>query len=324
MDPSKPVPNLQAADAFEFYYGMQNLVRSGPEWARFISTLHRALPVTFRVQPTGALGDECRASLSAMLESGGLPEVTPLPWCSSFSVPVSKEELKSSHDPALASLQAWLTKWAARGALTRQAIESMVPVALLEVRPHHACLDMCASPGSKTTQAIECLFADGEDGVRAGGGFMVANDASPMRCQMLLRRCAALGEMSERLMVTCHPAQSLPRLPAVTATAASEGSGDASPPPPPRYADGCYDRIICDVPCSGDGTTRKNPSIWHRWSIEYALEMHALQLQIALRAVALAKVGGLVAYSTCSLNPLENESVVAEVLRRGRVCARPP
>ena len=64
--------------------------------------------------------------------------------------------------------------------------------------------------------------------------------------------------------------------------------------------------------------TRKNPSIWHRWSVEYALEMHRLQLQIAIRAVSLIKVGGLVCYSTCSLNPLENESVVAELLRRGR------
>ena len=46
--------------------------------------------------------------------------------------------------------------------------------------------------------------------------------------------------------------------------------------------------------------------------------MHRLQLQIAIRAVSLIKVGGLVCYSTCSLNPLENESVVAELLRRGR------
>ena len=50
-------------------------------------------------------------------------------------------------------------------ALTRQAIESMVPVALLRVQPHHACLDLCASPGSKTTQAIEALCA------AAGGAY---------------------------------------------------------------------------------------------------------------------------------------------------------
>ena len=265
-DPLRPVPNLKAADAFEYYYEKQQLVHSGPEWARFISTLHKALPVTFRVQPHGALGDECRRALQDLVGKGGLPEMTPLHWCSSYSVPVSKEELKSSHDPALSSLQAFLTKWAALGACTRQAIESMVPVALLQVEPHHRVMDMCASPGSKTTQAIEALFAQGAE---RATGFMVANDFSPMRCQMLLRRCAALGEMSERLVVTCHPAQSLPRLPVMlpadTAAAAVGGAslrcaeGDHQ-----RYASGCYDRIICDVPCSGDGTTRKNPSIWHR------------------------------------------------------------
>ena len=46
------------------------------------------------------------------------------------------------------------------------------------------------------------------------------------------------------------------------------------------------------------------------------LRMHALQLQIALRACSLLKVGGLVSYSTCSLNPIENEAVVAALLQR--------
>ena len=59
---------------------------------------------------------------------------------------------------------------------------------------------------------------------------MVANDASPMRCQMLLRRCAALGEMCSQIMVTCHPAQRFPRLPtaevqrAVTAARAAQAA----------------------------------------------------------------------------------------------------
>ena len=318
-DPTRPIPNLACAFAFEHYYFRQNLVDPGREWWTFQNTLHQPLPVTFRVQPAGPLGDECRASLSELLSqhSAQLPAVTPLPWCSSFSVDMSKEALKASPNSSHVALQAWLAKWAALGALTRQAIESMVPVALLRVEPHHACLDLCASPGSKTTQAIEALYADGS--AKTAGGFMVANDMSPQRCQMLLRRCAALGEMASRLVVTCHPAQSMPRLPLLNgASSSSTAASTADAVSPPRYPDGCYDRIICDVPCSGDGTTRKNPSIWHRWSVEYALEMHRLQLQIAIRAVSLIKVGGLVCYSTCSLNPLENESVVAELLRRGR------
>ena len=49
-----------------------------------------------------------------------------------------------------------------------------------------------------------------------------------------------------------------------------------------------------------------------------SLAVHALQLQIALRGVALLKVGGLMAFSTCSLNPIENEAVVAELLRSSK------
>ena len=61
-------------------------------------------------------------------------------------------------------------------------------------------------------------------------------------------------------------------------------------------ASGCFDRIICDVPCSGDGTTRKNPSVWHKWSAEFGLRLHPLQLQIAMRGAALLRVGGMMAY----------------------------
>ena len=133
-DPSRPVPNLACADRFEAFYRAQGLVATESEWRHFISTLHRALPVTIRVQSaTEALGAECRRSLAELLADAGssLPDVVELPWCSSWSIGVSKEVLKASREPAHTATQAWLTKWAALGALTRQAIESMVPVALL-------------------------------------------------------------------------------------------------------------------------------------------------------------------------------------------------
>lgn len=76
------------------------------------------------------------------------------------------------------------------------------------------------------------------------------------RCQMLLRRVAALGEMSERLVVTCHAAQNMPALPASMCERWGDGEegGDAIDEAGGRYPSGCYDRIICDVPCSGDGS----------------------------------------------------------------------
>jgi tRNA (cytosine34-C5)-methyltransferase len=76
------------------------------------------------------------------------------------------------------------------------------------------------------------------------------------------------------------------------------------------------DRVICDVPCSGDGTLRKNKGLLSHWQPHYGLQLHSTQIQIAMRGISLLKVGGLLAYSTCSLNPVENEAVVATLLAK--------
>ena len=75
-----------------------------------------------------------------------------------------------------------------------------------------------------------------------------------------------------------------------------------------------FDRILCDVPCSGDGTIRKAPDIWRRWTPGNGNGLHPLQLRIALHACQMLKVGGRLVYSTCTFNPIEDEAVVAEVL----------
>ena len=74
-----------------------------------------------------------------------------------------------------------------------------------------------------------------------------------------------------------------------------------------------YDRVLCDVPCSGDGTLRKAPDIWRRWVASNGNGLHLLQLRIALQAAHQLRVGGRMVYSTCTFNPVEDEAVVAEV-----------
>ena len=101
---------------------------------------------------------------------------------------------------------------------------------------------------------------------------VVANDANPVRCYTLVKRCAHLGSAAAAVAVTCHRAQRLPR----------PAAG--------------YDRIVCDVPCSGDGTVRKQPEVFARWEPLLGLRLHALQLQIAMRGAALLRVGGMMAY----------------------------
>ncbi|EEB95259.1 hypothetical protein MPER_05799, partial [Moniliophthora perniciosa FA553] len=75
-----------------------------------------------------------------------------------------------------------------------------------------------------------------------------------------------------------------------------------------------FDRILCDVPCSGDGTLRKNLGIWKKWQPNDGNGLHGLQLRILQRAMKLLKADGRIVYSTCSLNPVENEAVVAAAL----------
>ena len=77
-----------------------------------------------------------------------------------------------------------------------------------------------------------------------------------------------------------------------------------------------FDRVLCDVPCSSDAAMRKIPAKWDPWSPKEGLGLHPLQLKLLLRGIALLRVGGLISYSTCSLNPIENEAVVSAALRR--------
>ena len=104
-DPNRPLPNLAAADRFEAYYWAQNLVSTPQEWVSFIGTLHRALPVTFRVSTNPALA----ATVAECLSHGSavLGQARPLPHLTSWQLDgVSKEELKSSWAPEHVALQA--------------------------------------------------------------------------------------------------------------------------------------------------------------------------------------------------------------------------
>ena len=79
-----------------------------------------------------------------------------------------------------------------------------------------------------------------------------------------------------------------------------------------------YDYIVCDEPCSGDGTIRKNPDIWAHWSPGAGNGIHRDQYDIAKRGLELLKIGGEFAYSTCSINPIENEAVIARLIQESK------
>ncbi|KHJ46964.1 hypothetical protein D918_02504 [Trichuris suis] len=126
-------------------------------------------------------------------------------------------------------------------------------------------------------------------------GLVVANDSNNERCYLLVHQ-ALKRSGSPCCVVTNMDAMTMP----------NTESGDV--------VNMNFDRILCDVPCSGDGTLRKNINLWKEWNAVQAYGLHKLQLKIALRCAKLLKVGGLMVYSTCSMNPIEDEAVVATLI----------
>ena len=184
------------------------------------------------------------------------------------------------------------------GALSRQELNSMLPPLLLGVEPHHAVLDLCCAPGSKTLELLDLLAT--RDG--PGTGLLIANDANRGRLVTAAQR-ARRQEARRRSLV-------------LTASDARYFSTTKIFVPGMRGARTLrFDRVLADVPCSGDGTMRRSPGGWAAWAVRDGLSLHTKQFAILKRAVEVLKPGGRLLYSTCSLNPVENEAVVLAAIR---------
>uniref|UniRef100_UPI00398EE944 RNA cytosine C(5)-methyltransferase NSUN2 isoform X2 n=1 Tax=Pristiophorus japonicus TaxID=55135 RepID=UPI00398EE944 len=213
-----------------------------------------------------------------------------------WHINISRKMLRKS--PVLEKFHQFLVSETESGNISRQEAVSMIPPLLLDIKAHHKILDMCAAPGSKTAQLIEMLHSDMN--VAFPEGFVIANDVDNKRCYLLVHQSKRLH--SPCIMVVNHDASNIPRLQMMDA----DGQRDIL----------FYDRILCDVPCSGDATLRKNIDVWRKWTTSNSLQLHGLQQRIAIRGVEQLTVGGRMVYSTCSLNPIENEAVIAAILEK--------
>lgn len=322
---------LYKSEKFDEYYKAMNIMPES-EWETFLEVMQSPLPVTFRINPLAPTAALVRQRLQSdpkwsqpfvMDDGRTVQPPRSLTWYpDAWQLGYGKPDLRKNS--SLKAFHEWLIVLTAEGAISRQEAVSMIPPLLLDVQPHHEVLDMCAAPGSKTAQLLEALHA-GELRGEVATGMVVANDSDSKRAYLLTHQCSRIG--SPALMVTCHDAQIFPNLnkgaPRPVAAAGAAGADAAATAAAEKAArgngqrtPGCFDRVLCDVPCSGDGTGRKNADVFTRWSPAAAIALHPLQIQIAMRGLALLKVGGLMAYSTCSLNPIEDEAVVAEILRR--------
>ena len=289
-------------EKWETFYKAQNLL-SDEEFAEFKESCKVPLPLTFRITGSRKYAKEIldifkerhlKYLHDLQFEGEHLPQPKPLAFYPNelaWQVDVAKGIIRKN--PQFAKLQRFLVIENEVGNISRQEAVSMIPPLVLDVKSHHKVLDMCAAPGSKTAQLIESLHAD----TQSPTGFVIANDSDFKRAHMLVHQIKRLN--SPNMVVVNHDAQMFPK----------------------TYLNNQvvkFDRILCDVPCSGDGTMRKNVQIWKKWSIGDGLGLNKLQFKILQRGINLLANGGRLVYSTCSLNPMENEAVVAEALRKNK------
>lgn len=133
----------------------------------------------------------------------------------------------------------WLKVQTEAGFITRQETVSMIPPVVLNPEPHHMILDMAAAPGSKTSQLLECVNVPSKTGDYEPTGFVVANDNDPKRAYMLTHQIRRIN--SPAIFITSCDARHFPIL------KDSEGTLE-------NFSEGIFDRVLADVPCSGDGT----------------------------------------------------------------------
>lgn len=271
----------------------------------FLDAMSLPLPLSFRIRKQENDVDDAIKRL-AQPDFSKLLEAIPFGNTTLFRAKrddshtaiLSKESLKL-YPP----LKEFLVESSQSGVLARQEIGSMLPVLALasveSLKSGSRVLDMCASPGSKTLQALEIVGPKGR---------VVANDVSESRLDALkqaLERSGVSQGLLNRVHLTCQDGSQL-ESPRLKVKASSNGKEKG------RRLE--FDAVICDVPCSGDGTCRKDRHILPMWKPNHGNDLHSLQVRILIRALKLVKAGGVVCYSTCTLNPIEDEAVVSAAL----------
>ena len=202
-------------------------------------------------------------------------ELTAIPWCEEGFWLTRPSEEESAL--AIGNTDLHLS-----GAMYVQEASSMLPPVALRTEVQHsdAVLDMASAPGSKTSQIAAMMNNQ---------GVLVANELSSSRLKVL---AATLKRMGVGNCALSH----------------FDGVifGD--------YMYECFDSILLDAPCSGEGTVRKDADALKNWSIESNIDIAAVQKALIKSAFYALKPGGTLVYSTCTLTPLENQHVCEYLL----------
>ena len=165
-----------------------------------------------------------------------------------------------------------------------QEISSMMSVIALKPQAGEFVLDLCSSPGSKTTQIAAMM---------ENTGTLIANDIKLDRIKILsanLERCGVMNCVATR----------------------NDGVGLCERLAKKGFK---FDKILLDVPCSGEGTLRSSSKTFLMWNYKVVNKLSREQKKLLANAIKCLKKGGEIVYSTCTHSPEENEEVINFALR---------
>ena len=165
-----------------------------------------------------------------------------------------------------------------------QEVCSMMSVIALDPKPGERVFDVCASPGSKTTQIASKMN---------NSGTLIANDIKLDRIRILAANLERCGVMN--CVVTRNDGVGL------CIRLAKQGFK--------------FDKILLDAPCSGEGTLRSSVKTFLMWNPKVIKKLSREQKKLIANAIKCLKVGGSLVYSTCTHAPEENEEVVDFLLK---------
>jgi 16S rRNA (cytosine1407-C5)-methyltransferase len=163
-----------------------------------------------------------------------------------------------------------------------QGLSSILPAMVLSPNKNDVVLDLCAAPGSKTTQLAELMNNEGT---------LVANEIQ-------LSRLKALVHNIERMNI-------------VNAGVVHQKGELLS-----KVYENYFDKILVDAPCSGLGIIQKKGEVIKWWDEKKVNVLADLQLKLLIAAIKMLKEGGEVVYSTCTLTTEENELIINKVLSK--------
>ena len=160
-----------------------------------------------------------------------------------------------------------------------QEIASMLPVLALNPKPNETILDLCSSPGSKTTQIASKM---------QNTGTLIANEVSQGRINILsanLSRCGCSNTIITKKdgMLLCNELEKQKIF---------------------------IDKILVDAPCSGEGTIRSTPATNKMWNPKTITRLSKIQKNLVASALKILKPNGILIYSTCTHAPEENEAIL--------------